>query len=104
MKIENPQFVSAINELGFYLPQQVQQIPNTTEAGFRVYVIHTANPTTIEALISAIRSASITAQPSAVPLAYDMGVFFEGFSFFLPMLITQDSDAPLPLFLIQLDL
>ena len=30
MKIENPQFVSAINELGFYLPQQVQQIPNTT--------------------------------------------------------------------------
>ncbi|WP_269494483.1 hypothetical protein [Acinetobacter baumannii] len=45
MKIENPQFVSAINELGFYLPQQVQQIPNTTEAGFRVYVIDTAKHT-----------------------------------------------------------
>lgn len=104
MTIENPQLVSAINELGFYLPQQVQQIPNTTEAGFRVYVIDTAKHTNIEALISAIENVSITSQPFSFQDDYDMGVFFEGFSFFLPRLITQDSDAPLPLFLIQLDL
>lgn len=104
MTIENPQLVSAINELGFYLPQQVQQIPNTTEAGFRVYVIDTAKHTNIEALISAIENVSITSQPFYFQDDYDMGVVFEGFSLFLPMLITQDSDAPLPLFLIQLDL
>ncbi|WP_151834986.1 hypothetical protein [Acinetobacter ursingii] len=104
MTIENPQLVSAINELGFYLPQQVQQIPNTTEAGFRVYVIDTAKHTNIEALISAIENVSITSPPFYFQDDYDMGVFFEGFSFFLPTLITQDSDAPLPLFLIQLDL
>jgi uncharacterized 2Fe-2S/4Fe-4S cluster protein (DUF4445 family) len=103
MTIENPQLVSAINELGFYLPQQVQQIPNTTEAGFRVYVIDTAKHTNIEGAISAIENVSITSQPFYFQDDYDMGVFW-GFSFFLPMLITQDSDAPLPLFLIQLDL
>lgn len=104
MKIENPQLVCAINEHGFYLSQQVQLIPNPTEVGFRVYVIDTAKHTDIEALLSAIAKISITSQPFYFQDDYDMGVFFEGFDFFWPTLITQDSDAPLPLFLIQLDL
>lgn len=104
MKIENPQLVSAINELGFYLPQQVQQIQNTTDAGFRVYVVDTAKHFSLDALINAIAKVSITSQPFYFQDDYDMGIFFDGFGFFLPLLVTQDSDSPLPMFLIQLDL
>lgn len=104
MKIENPKLVSAINELGFYLPQQVQQILNATDAGFHLYMVDTAKHFSLDALLCAIEKVISTSQPFYFKDDYDMGVFVEGFDFFFPLLVTQDSDAPLPMLLIQLDL
>ncbi len=91
--------------LAFTCQQQVQQIPEHHEAGFRVYVIDTAKHTDIKALIHSYGECQYNFTALLFSkMNYRHGHVFEGFSFFLPMLITQDSDAPLPLFLIQLDL